>query len=95
MKVCQTMCATCPFKPNSKYKHLADDLGRSALNEASRICHSTGSNNGINRRTGKKPMICRGARNLQLKMFAALGVIAEPTDVAWEEAWNKIKDQKK
>lgn len=89
-----TMCATCPFRPGSKYKYLADDLGRSALNEASRICHSTGANNAINKNTGKRPMICRGARDLQLMLMAALGVIEAPTDKAWAEAWAKIKKAK-
>ncbi len=79
----QTMCATCPFRPGSKYADLASGLAESAINEASRICHATGSNNGINRRTGIRPHLCRGARNVQLTVFFALRVIEAPTDDAW------------
>jgi hypothetical protein len=67
------MCATCPFREGSPYAHLADDL-----------CHSTGSNNAINRRTGKPARICRGARDLQLQVFTAIGVLTAPTDEAWD-----------
>jgi hypothetical protein len=56
----------------------------SAITESSRICHSTGSN-AINRRTGKPSALCRGARNEQLKMFAAIGFIKKPTDAAWNQ----------
>lgn len=83
MPVRASMCATCPFRYGSPYAYLQDDLSRSAMNDRSRICHSTGSNNAINRRTGKKPKLCRGARDLQLKVFAAMGVISAPTDAAW------------
>lgn len=40
-QVCAVMCATCPFRPGSKYADLAPMLAKSALTEASRICHST------------------------------------------------------
>lgn len=83
LKPMRAMCATCPFRQGSEYQYLAPDLAKSALTEATRICHSTGSDNGINRRTGKKPRACRGARDLQLKMFAGMGFIKEPTDEAW------------
>lgn len=82
------MCATCPFRPGSKYAFLVPDLAASALSEASRICHSTGSN-GINRRTGKPSRLCRGARDLQLRLFASNGFIEAPTD----EAWNKKRKE--
>lgn len=77
-------CATCPFRPGSKYADLADELAESAIKKASRICHSTGSNNAINRRTGKPARLCRGARDIQLAVFTAAGVIAAPTDEAWQ-----------
>lgn len=81
-----TMCPTCPFRPGSKYEYLRDDLDLSARMQASRICHSTGSNNAINKRTGFPDHICRGAREVQLEMFANMGVITEPTDEAWNDA---------
>ena len=86
LPVCEVMCATCPWRPGSPYAFLQDELSMSSIHEGSRICHSTGSNNAINRRTGKPPRLCRGARDLQLQVFAALGVIKEPTDAAWEAA---------
>lgn len=75
-------CKTCPFVKDSPYEYLREALTKSALTEATRICHSTGSDNAINRRTGKPPRACRGARDLQLKMFAGLGFIEAPTDKA-------------
>lgn len=84
LPVRKTMCGTCPFRPGSQYAYLAEQLGRSAMSEASRICHSTGSS-AIVRRSGLPPHLCRGARDLQLKAMTALRVIEEPTD----EAWNK------
>ena len=77
------MCATCPFRDGSPYENLRETLTASALSEASRICHSTGSNNAINRKTGKPPHLCRGARDVQLKVMFALEVIDTPTDEAW------------
>lgn len=85
------MCGTCPWRDGSPYAHLAAPLAESALSEASRICHSTGSNNGINRRTGKPSALCRGARDLQLRAFAAMGFIAAPTDAAWSAKWAEVK----
>jgi hypothetical protein len=90
MPVQPAMCATCPFRPKSKYAHLAPSLAQSAVTEATRICHSTGSNNAINRRTGKPPMACRGARDIQLRMFAGSGFIEAPTDAAWNKKWREI-----
>lgn len=78
-------CATCPFRDGSKFEFLATDLAFSALSEASRICHSTGSNNAINHRTGKPEKLCRGARDIQLKLFASIGFIEAPTDEAWDK----------
>lgn len=83
------MCATCPFRTGSPYAGLAPMLAKSALSEATRICHSTG-NNAINRTTGKPPRACRGARNVQLKAFAATGFIRAATDEAWAERCREL-----
>lgn len=85
LPVMPAMCGTCPFRVGSPYTYLSGDLGISALTDRSRICHSTGANNAINKRTGQKPKLCRGARNLQLQWFAAIGFIDEPTDAAWDK----------
>lgn len=81
--VCHEMCATCPFRPNSPYHYLAQGLAECALTQKSRICHSTGTNNAINKRTGKPEQLCRGARDIQLQCFAAIGFIEAATDEAW------------
>lgn len=88
LKVCATMCATCPFRTGSPYEYLADYLKASALTEASRICHSTGRSV-IHYRTGRKSKLCRGARDLQLKLMTTLGLLAEPTDAEWDR---KVKE---
>ncbi len=75
-------CSTCPFKQGSKYEALSPALAESALTDASRICHCTGSN-AIHESTGKPERICRGARDLQLQLFHGLGFIDSPTDEAW------------
>ena len=95
LPVRETMCATCPWRPGSKAAPLEEILTERILNEASHICHSTGSNNAFNKRTGKPPMICRGGRNVQLQVMFALGVIKAPTDEAWAEAWAKMKKERK
>lgn len=88
------MCATCPFRQGSEYAYLANDLAASALTEASRICHSTGKNNAINQTTGKPERLCRGARNVQLDYFHAIGFIDAPTDEAWFQKLAEIQNVK-
>ncbi len=87
----RSKCATCPFRKRSPYRYLVDELTASALSEASRICHSTGSDSGIYGDTGKPDRLCRGARDVQLGVFHGLGFISEPTDEAWDE---KVKEMK-
>lgn len=77
------MCATCPFREGSPYANLRTDLTVSAMT-TSRICHSTGSKNAINWRTGKKRHLCRGARDFQLRYWFARKFISAPTDEAWD-----------
>lgn len=82
--VMKSQCLSCPFRPGSKYANLQDGLAESALNEGSRICHSTGTN-AIGGRTGKPERLCRGARDLQLRFFRAIGFIEAETDAAWDK----------
>lgn len=86
-----TMCATCPFRPGSPYANLAPDLAASAISQASRICHSTGSDNAINQKTGVPPMLCRGARDVQLSFFHRIGFIDAATDAAWASKWDSCQ----
>lgn len=91
LPVLRRQCATCPFRRKSKYAYLAPALAASALSESSRICHSTGSGNAINRRTGRRPKLCRGARDVQLQYFYKLGFLPEATDAAWAKKWAEMK----
>lgn len=87
LPVMARQCATCPFREGvpQKYACLKEHLAESALNESSRICHSTGKNNAFHRRTGKPERLCRGARDLQIALFHAVGFIEAATDEAWEK----------
>lgn len=84
-----TMCGTCPFKEGSKYSYLREDLAEKSMTEG-RICHSTGSGNAINDETGFEDHICRGSRDIQLRMFNGIGLLSEPTDKAWNDLRVKI-----
>lgn len=90
LPVRRVMCATCPFRPGSPNTYLAGTLAESAVTEASRICHSSGSNNAFHHRTGKPSVLCRGARDVQLNLFFALGFLAAPTDAAWAAQRRKL-----
>lgn len=85
MPVMKEQCATCPFREGvpEEYAELAPFLAGRSLTEASHICHSTGKENAFHEDTGRPERLCRGARNLQLAFFAAIGYIAAPTDEAW------------
>ena len=91
MPVMQNNCPTCPFSAK-KYAALAPHLAYSALTEATRICHCTGTN-AIGGRTGKPNRACRGARNIQLRFFASVGFLSEPTDEAWEKKLAELEQE--
>lgn len=84
------MCATCPFRKGSPYAYLATDLAQSALETGSRICHGTGANNALHKHTGKPEQLCRGARDVQLQVFASIGFISEATDEAWADKCHEM-----
>lgn len=85
LPVVPAMCASCPFRKGSENAFLAPDLAISSVTVASRICHSTGSNNAFNRRTGKPPMLCHGARQFQIEYFFRTGFIEAATQEAWDK----------
>lgn len=99
MITAQTMkakCATCPFRDGSPVEHLRPYLAMQALTEESRYCHSTGGNDIVipaEQNYSEEPMICRGARDLQLELFHKLGVLDEPTDEAWQAKCSELIPQ--
>lgn len=90
-KVRKTKCKSCPFRAGSPYEYLAPMLTADALSESSRICHSTGVN-AINT-TNLPEEICRGSRDIQLRMFYAMGYIEVCSDEAWERKWKEVKQK--
>ncbi len=87
MPVRVSMCSTCPFAVDAKREHalVAPMLIERTLSTASHICHQTGKDNAFHKRTGFKETLCRGARDVQLKVFANMGFIRAATDEAWNE----------
>lgn len=79
--VMKTKCVTCPFGPNGDRQVRTSVESR--LLQASQNCHHP-------RAKGKREThLCRGARDWQLQVMHRLGVIAEPTDQAWDVATKK------
>jgi hypothetical protein len=82
--VMKAKCATCPFGPNG------DRLIEQAVTETmvrmegSQICHHPVLK-------GKREThLCRGARDLQLRLLAAFGVIDDATDEAFTAKGRKL-----
>ena len=80
-------CYTCPFEGKKPLQLAPESYARyiqNLIGEGQHICHSSGSTR-----------ICRGGRNLQLRIFCAKGLLSEPTDEAFnkaiDEAMNKAK----
>lgn len=86
----KTMCATCPFRARSKTAFVAPVIAERLVGDSSHICHSTGKNNAFHERTGLPEHLCRGARDIQLKIFHAIGFLSAPTDEAWNDARAKV-----
>ncbi len=88
-------CTTCPFRDDGRgWSHVHDLLAQRALTEATPICHSTGK--ALVRHNGErlKAHACRGARDLQLRFFHAIGFLSSPTDEAWSQKLAEINNQK-
>lgn len=94
LPVMKANCPTCPFVPGSEFAYLAEYLTECALTQSSRICHCTG-NSAVKGETGKPERLCRGARDVQLNMFASAGYISAPTDEAWDAKVAEINSKVK
>ena len=74
-------CKTCPFEGETpiqlapeRYVYFINNLAGNGQH----LCHSV-----------KDKAICRGGRNIQLRMLCAMNLISEPTDEAFNEAMEK------
>lgn len=92
MEIMKEMCGTCPFRDDSPVSFLRGDITMSALTECSRICHSTGGNTVLHpkSKTKGKAKLCRGARDIQLRVFHEMGFLEAPTDEAWDKKINEL-----
>ena len=81
----KTPCKTCPFagsnpialEPESLANYYRDVIEL----QGSHMCHSV-----------KQKTICRGGRDLTLKVLAAMRLLAEPTDLEFERVSLKMLD---
>jgi hypothetical protein len=79
-------CATCPFGPNGDPLVHAGVVERMVKFQGSQICHHPALQ-------GKpETHLCRGARDLQLNIMTAMGIIEAPTDKAFMAKWEEIKN---
>lgn len=88
--VLKAMCATCPFRDGSPTEHLRTGLAASAITSCSRICHNTGPANVVNDNPKGEAKICRGARDLQLRVWVAMGLLEVPTDECWQQKCDEL-----
>lgn len=76
-------CRTCPFEgaePIALGKESHAKYAAKIVNlESQHLCHSA-----------KNKMLCRGGRNLLLRVMCGHGLIAEPTDAAFEKARKEV-----
>jgi|SRR5271170_4992537 len=86
MPVMKSQCATCPFGPNGDPNVCAGVIDRSVKFQGSQICHHPSLH-------GKRQThLCRGARDLQLRIMTAFGILPTPTDEAFDAKWEELKD---
>lgn len=78
-------CATCPFGPKGDPEVMAGVIGRVAGLQASQICHHPIL-------YGKQEThLCRGARDIQLRIMCSMGILNEATDKAFNNKWKELQ----
>ncbi len=89
-------CPTCPFRRRG-FTEVRELLTERALCSRTPICHSTGDSDVVpkSKKLCVENRACRGARDLQLKMFRATGVLSEETDECWKAKVDEINAGKK
>ena len=79
MPVMKTACSTCPFVNGHKSGLAGDSINEYTDSlvrfDSQHLCH-----------TADNKAICRGGRELQLRLLAAFGIISEATDAAFDAA---------
>ena len=74
-------CRTCPFEgknPIQLESERYSELIKNLAGEGQHLCHSVNNK-----------MICRGGRNIQLRLLCASGLLKKPTDECFNDAVNK------
>lgn len=80
MKVQEKPCLTCPWageKPIQLSEERMVQITQN-LKDSTHLCHSANNR-----------LICRGGREIQLRLLYLNGFITEPTDEALQEAFDK------
>lgn len=77
----KSACKTCPFAGKEPIQLLPENLSKYLNNllslDGQHICHTTQAN------------ICRGGRDIQLRILCGIGLLNEPTDIAFEQEVEK------
>ena len=82
-------CKTCPFRKGG-WTELAPFLVNRLFTEKPLICHSTGQDAPVRKKSYDDAHLCRGARDIALGYFAIVGYIVAPTDAAWEQKCTEL-----
>jgi hypothetical protein len=77
-------CATCPFGPKGDRLIERSVTDKMVNFEGSQICHHPVLHD------KKETHLCRGARDIQLRILAAFGVIDDATDEAFNAKGRKL-----
>jgi len=81
MKIHPNPCKTCPFTtPNIIRPEKMTEICQYLVEGVNHLCH--------NDRTNKT--VCRGGRNFQLQIWAAMRLIESPTDASLKTAMIKV-----
>jgi hypothetical protein len=84
--VMKQKCATCPFGPNGDPRVHESVVERVTQFKGQQQCHHPSLQG------RPETHLCRGARDLLLNVLTAMGAIEAPTDKAFIEKWEEIKN---
>jgi hypothetical protein len=81
-EVMKDQCAICPYR-DPVYTHLRNEMTAKAMFEGNQVCQH------LKWREHTSPPECRGARQQKLQVLYRAGLIAAPTDEAFDYARKK------